>query len=118
VDRILLEGMLFKGRHGARPAEKTQAQEFKVDVEVEADLHRPGRTDRLEDTVDYTSVYAIAKEIVEGTSVNLIETLADRIATRVLDVPRVDGVSVRVTKWPASMRPIDAAAVHIRRTRA
>jgi dihydroneopterin aldolase len=118
VDRILLEGMLFKGRHGARRQEKTEAQEFKVDVEVDADLHRPGRTDRLEDTIDYTRVHAIAKDVIEGESVNLIETLADRIADRVLNLPRVGGVSVRVTKWPASMRPFDGAAVHIRRTRA
>lgn len=110
--------MQFSGRHGARPAERLQAQDFKVDIEVDADLIQPGRTDRLEDTVDYTQVRAIAKEVVEGEPVNLIETLADRIATRVLDLPRVEGVSVRVTKWPASMRPLDGAAVHIKRTRA
>jgi dihydroneopterin aldolase len=115
---ILLAGLRFSGRHGARAEERAQAQEFKVDVEVEADLHRAGRTDRLEDTVDYTRVHAIAREVVEGESVNLIETLAGRIADRVLDLPRVGGVSVRVTKWPASMRPLDGAAVHIRRTRA
>jgi 7,8-dihydroneopterin aldolase/epimerase/oxygenase len=63
-------------------------------------------------------VHAIAKEVVEGESVKLIETLADRIAARVLELDRVAAVSVRIAKRPASMRPIDGAAVQIRRTRA
>lgn len=118
MDRIVLEGMGFSGRHGVRPAEREQAQEFKVDVEVDTDLVRSGRSDRVEDTIDYRSVYAIVKEIVEGESVKLIETLAERIAQRVLDLEGVLAVSVRVAKRPASMKPIEAAAVQIRRIRA
>ena len=117
MDRIELEGMLFSGRHGVRPAEREQAQEFRVDVELDADLVQAGHTDRVKDTVDYRRVRAIAKEVVEGESVQLIETLANRIAERVLDLERVVAVSVRIAKRPESMRPIDAAAVQIRRTR-
>ena len=89
-----------------------------MDIEVEADLSRAGRTDRLEDTIDYTQVRAIAKETIEGESVNLLETLASRIADRILALPRVQAVTVRVVKRPPSMAPIDGAAVHISRTRA
>jgi dihydroneopterin aldolase len=118
VDRIQLQGMSFQGRHGARPAERERPQEFKVDLEVDCDLEKPGRTDQLEDTIDYTKLRAIAKEVIEGESVSLLETLAAQIADRVLDVPHVAAVSVRVAKRPASMQPIEAAAVHINRTRA
>jgi 7,8-dihydroneopterin aldolase/epimerase/oxygenase len=117
MDRILLEGMVFSGRHGVRPAERKQAQDFKVDIDVDTDLVRPGQTDRVEDTVDYRRVHAIAKEIVEGESVKLIETLAERIAERVLNIELVHAVSVRIAKRPASMKPIEAAAVLIRRVR-
>lgn len=110
--------MTFSGRHGVSAAERQRAQQFKVDVEVETDLNVPGRTDRVEDTVDYRLVRTIAMEVIEGESASLIETLADRIATRVLRLPKVDAVSVRIAKRPASMKPIDAAAVHIKRTRA
>ena len=118
MDRIALEGMVFSGRHGVRPAEREHPQEFRVDVSVDADLVAPGRSDRVEDTVDYRLVYAIAKDVVEGESAKLIETLAHRIAGRVLELDKVVAVSVRIAKRPESMRPIDAASVKIRRARA
>ena len=110
--------MSFQGRHGVREAEREHAQEFKVDVEIEADLAPAGRSDSIADTVDYTKVRAAAREVVEGTSRKLLETLAADIAGRVLALPGVATVSVRISKFPASMQPIEAAAVHIKRTRA
>jgi dihydroneopterin aldolase len=118
MDRIELRGMAFQGRHGVRPAEREQPQEFKVDIEVEAELAEAGRTDHVADTVDYTAVRAAAKEVIEGESRKLLESLASAIAQRVIAMPRVHAVSVRVAKRPASMQPIDAAAVRINRTRA
>jgi dihydroneopterin aldolase len=110
--------MAFQGRHGARPAEREHAQEFKIDLEVECDMHKPAESDDLADALDYTRLRAIVRDVVEGPHVNLIETLAHRIAQRVLDEPGVTSASVRVAKRPPSMQPIDSAAVHIKRTRA
>ena len=110
--------MSFSGRHGVGAAERERAQRFKVDIELDADLSEAGRTDQLEDTIDYRQVRAIAKDAIEGESVKLIETLATRIAEGVLALPKVKAVTVRVAKRPASMSPIEAAAVHISRTRA
>src|SRR5213082_1376986 len=118
VDRIELRGMSFQGRHGVRPAEREQPQDFKVDIEVEADLAAAGRTDRLADTVDYTAVRAAAREVIEGESRQLLESLASAIAEKVIAMPRVESVSVRLAKRPPSMQPIEAAAVRINRTRA
>lgn len=118
MDRVLLEGMSFQGRHGVRAAEREEPQEFRVDVEVDCDLSEPGRTDRIEDTIDYTRVRAIAQDVIEGESHRLLESLAARIAERVLQLPKVGAVAVRIAKRPASMLPIEAAAVRINRTRA
>lgn len=118
MDRILLEGMSFQGRHGVRPAERERPQEFKVDVEVDCDLSEAGKSDRIEDTLDYRQVRAIVKQVMEGESQKLLETLAARIADQVLQLQRVGGVSVRISKRPESMQPIAAAAVRINRTRA
>jgi dihydroneopterin aldolase len=118
MDRIELRGMAFQGRHGVRPGERAEPQEFRVDIEVEADLGQAGASDRLEDTVDYSRLRAIAREVVEGPSHQLLEALASAIAQRALQVERVESVAVRVAKRPASMQPIDSAAVRIYRTRA
>jgi dihydroneopterin aldolase len=118
MDRIVLQGMAFSGRHGVRPEEREHAQRFKVDIELDTDLAEAGRTDQVADTIDYRQVRTIAKETIEGESVKLLETLAARIADRVLAIPKVMAVTVRVAKRPSSMSPIEAAAVHISRTRA
>ncbi len=118
MDRIQLSGMSFQGRHGVRDAERAQPQEFKVDIEVECDLGRAGHSDALADTIDYTTIRAIARKVVEGESVKLLETMATRMTDQVLLIPGVAAVSVRIAKRPPSMEPIEAASVHIYRTRA
>jgi len=110
--------MSFQGRHGVRPAEREQVQEFVVDVEVDCDLSAAGRTDEIAATVDYRQIHSIAKDVIEGEPHKLLESLASLIADRVLNLPRVTATSVRIAKRPLSMRPIGGAAVHIYRTRA
>ena len=51
-DRILLEGMVFHGRHGTLPAERELGQPFVVDLELRLNLRPAGLSDDLEQTVD------------------------------------------------------------------
>ena len=98
-DRIRLEGMVFYGLHGVDPAEKALGQRFVVDLEVERDLRKPGRTDDVGDTINYAQLYRIARGVLEGPSMNLIEALAEGIARRVAEsCPGVDAIRVRVRK--------------------
>lgn len=117
MDRIVLEGMVFSGRHGVSDAERSRSQQFTVDIEVDAKLSRAARSDRLEDTIDYRRIRSIAKEVIEGESVQLVEALAGRIADKTMLLSRVAAVTVKVTKRPASMEPIAAASVVLRRKR-
>lgn len=89
-----------------------------MDIDVACDLTDAGRSDKLADTVDYTRIHAIAKAVIEGAPAQLIESLASSVADQVLQLPRVEAVTVRIAKRPASMQPIDSAAVRINRTRA
>jgi dihydroneopterin aldolase len=99
ADRILLEGMVFHGRHGTLPSERELGQPFVVDVELRLNLRPAGLSDKLEETVDYGEVHRQSKEIVEGTPVNLTETVAERIAAAILDGhPLVEAVRVKVAK--------------------
>lgn len=118
-DRILLEGMEFHGFHGVNESEKRQGQRFTVDVEMTADLSRASETDDLEDTVNYSRVFGLVKEIVEGQSRDLIETVAGEIAGRVLEDFAVEEIRVRVSKpdVPLKGAKLKGAAVEIFRRR-
>ena len=99
MDRILLNGMVFYGSHGTLPAERELGQPFLVDVELRLDLRPAGLSDDLARTVDYGQVHRQVREIVEGPPVNLTETVAERIATAILeDHPPVEAVRVKVAK--------------------
>jgi 7,8-dihydroneopterin aldolase/epimerase/oxygenase len=98
-DRILLEGMIFHGRHGTLPAERELGQPFVVDVELRLDLRPAGISDDLARTVDYGEVHRGVREIVEGPPAGLTETVAERIAAYVLEEhPLVEAVRVKVAK--------------------
>tara|TARA_Y100000590_G_scaffold281586_1_gene316724 strand:- start:82 stop:456 length:375 start_codon:yes stop_codon:yes gene_type:complete len=98
MDRIGLTGMAFYGRHGATREEKASSQEFVVDIEIIKDLQKPGTTDKLDDTVDYSKVYMVIKSIIEETSFNLIEGIADAIATKIMETFDTDKIIIKVTK--------------------
>lgn len=97
-DRIVLEGMVFFGHHGALKEERALGEQFEVDVEMETSLLKAGVSDALADTINYGDVYAAVREIVEGPSVQLLERLADRIASRIIGDFSPDAVRIRVRK--------------------
>jgi dihydroneopterin aldolase len=118
MDRILLNGLVFFGRHGCHAAEKELGQKFTVDIELECDLRRAGETDALEDTVDYVAVYNTAKEIIEGEPVQLLENLAQRIAEFALQDPKVVSAWVRIRKPHVAIPgALDYLGVEITRSR-
>ncbi|HET7181075.1 MAG TPA: dihydroneopterin aldolase [Candidatus Limnocylindrales bacterium] len=119
TDRIVLAGMAFQARHGVNDWEKVEAQRFEVDVELEVDVRPAGIADDLAKTVDYRAVYAATREIVEGTTFDLIESLAEAIAQRLLaDQALVDAVVARVRKPEVRLDgPLAYSGVEIRRVR-
>ena len=100
MDYIHLNEMAFYGFHGALVEENKLGQRFGVTVSLATDLQEAGKTDNLDKTVNYAEVYAICEEIVEGDAVKLIETVAEKIATALLDVysEKVMGVRVVLVK--------------------
>ncbi len=118
MDRILIHGAHFYGRHGVSEEERRVGGHYTVDLELTYDLTRAGASDDLRDTISYSDVYRTAREIVEGTSYHLIEALADQIATMVLSRYPAQAVLVRVKKEPPPVvGVIDYAGVEIVRER-
>lgn len=97
-DCIRLTGMSFYGYHGVAAAERETGRMFEVDCELEVDLAEAGRSDQLTDTIDYAKVYDIVRETVEGTAFSLLEGLAGRLATQILDDFGAYRVTLRVRK--------------------
>jgi 7,8-dihydroneopterin aldolase/epimerase/oxygenase len=114
-DLLVLEGMSFYGYHGDTEAERTLGNRFHVDVEVRIDLSEAGRSDNLGDTFDYARAFGLIREVVEEQQYNLIETLAAKIAARMLAEPRVESVKVRVGKQPPIPGSIERCSVIIER---
>jgi dihydroneopterin aldolase len=119
TDRIVLADLTFFARHGVEPWEKLEEQAFNVDVELGLDLGPAGRSDDLAQTVDYAAVYRLVQRVVEGPSVDLIEALAETIASEILaGNARVEEVVVRVRKPDVQLGgPLGSAGVEIRRGR-
>lgn len=77
--------MEFYGYHGVFKEENKLGQRFRVDLTVELDLKKAGEDDDLEQTVNYASLYNLCKSIVEGESYKLIEAVAEKISSSILD---------------------------------
>ena len=105
-DRIALTGLRVRGFHGVLSVEREQGQDFLVDVVLTLDLRPAAASDDVADTVHYGELAERLAAVVAGEPVDLIETLAARLADVCLDDPRVSRALVTVHKPDA---PIAAA---------
>jgi dihydroneopterin aldolase/2-amino-4-hydroxy-6-hydroxymethyldihydropteridine diphosphokinase len=118
TDRIVLQGISARGCHGVLDVEKTDGQDFVVDVTLEVDLRRAGRSDLLAHTVNYAEVAADIVALITGPSLDLIEKLADQIAAAALRRPLVQAVEVTVHKPQAPVGvPFEDVRVLVERRR-
>ena len=84
MDKIIMSGMRFYGRHGVLPQEKELGQTFVVDVELFLDLKAAGENDDMSHTVSYADVFEVVKDVVTGRPYDLIEAVTQNIAREVL----------------------------------
>ncbi len=96
--KIRLHNMTFYGFHGVSRAERETGCRFEVDCELDLDIGKSARSDKLDDTVNYTAIFGTVEEIVQKNKFRLLETLVSRIATKIeTDFP-VRRIIVRVRK--------------------
>ena len=118
LDRITIRGIEAYGHHGVLPEERRDGQRFVVDIDLELDTRAAAQSDDLSRTVDYGSLTVRVHDAVASEPVDLIETLAQRVADLVLDAEPVRWVRVTVHK-PEAPIPVTFAdvAVTIERSR-
>lgn len=112
TDRIEIKGIQVLARHGLLEHERVEPQPFLIDLTVYLDLTGAAVSDELADTVDYGRLAQAAHDVVAGESHLLIETVADRVARKVLGEPRVERVSVTVHK-PEAPIPLEFGDVAV-----
>ncbi|MDR7074880.1 dihydroneopterin aldolase [Fictibacillus barbaricus] len=119
MDKIYVNGMKFYGYHGVFPEEQKLGQRFNIDVMLTLDLSKAGLSDDLDATVNYKEVYDAVKEIMEGDSVKLLESLAESISATLLGkFTSIDETTVKVIKPdPPIPGHYDSVAVEITRGR-
>jgi dihydroneopterin aldolase len=112
TDRIQVDGIEVLARHGVLDHEKVESQRFLIDLSVLLDLSKAGASDDLADTVDYGRLAQVAHDVVAGESHQLIEKVADRVATTLLAEPGVERVIVSVHK-PDAPIPLEFGDVSV-----
>lgn len=116
MDKIIFEKMQFYAYHGFFEEENKLGQKFEIDLEMYLNLKKAGLSDCLEDTVHYGKVYEAVKEILTGSKMKLLESLAERIAEELLKSFSISAVIVRVRKLnPPIHGYLQSVSVEIKR---
>ncbi len=119
MDRVSLRGLRVHGHHGVYEGEREEGQIFVVDVELSLDTRPAAEGDDLTRTVHYGVLAEEIVSVVEGDPVDLIETLAQRIADVCLAHEPVQEAEVIVHKPDAPITvPFDDVTITIKRSRA
>lgn len=116
---IRLQNAVFYGYHGNHHEERFLGGRFHIDVEMETDFSTAAEEDKLPLTINYEAVYALIQDIVTNQSFKLIESLAERIASSVLEqFSGVNAVAIRVRKPAVPLKGvIDFVEVEVREQR-
>ncbi|QBG46501.1 dihydroneopterin aldolase [Verrucomicrobia bacterium S94] len=114
MDKIFIRDLALRCIIGIYPEERREKQDVVINVEMHADLRSAGRSDNIEETVDYKAIKKAILALVEGSSFQLIESLAEHVAEIALANKMVKRVIVTIDK-PGALRFARASAVEISR---
>src|SRR3954467_11141994 len=119
TDTIFIKGVVIHARHGVMDHETEVGQRFVIDLELGIDLSDSSGTDRLVDTVSYSSVVSTATPAFKNVNYKLLERAAGAVADAVLGAfPRVGAIKVTVHKPHAPIAAIfDDVGVVLTRAR-
>lgn len=119
TDRIAVTGVQVFAHHGVLQSERDFGQTFIIDFTVSADLAAAGASDDLTQTLDYAQLTNQAVAAIKTDPVDLIETLAERVAAALLEHPLARAVEVTIHKPEAPIEhPFSDVSVTVVRHRA
>jgi len=116
MDRIYIRDLALRCIIGLYPEERKNKQDVIINIVLETDLRAAGKSDSLNDTVDYKAIKLAILDFTENSSFQLIESLAEGIAAICLKDARVQNATVTIDK-PGALRFCRSVAVEITRSR-
>jgi len=105
MDKILIKKINCPAHVGVTTEERSTVQRLSIDIEFLIDARKPARTDSIQDAIDYSEVAAAVAEICAKQPYRLIETIAEKVAERVLSDFPTSGTRVLVRKISPPMQP-------------
>lgn len=118
TSHVFIDGIRMHARHGVLAQERITGNDYTIDVDAEYDVSAAMRSDQVDDTLNYASVFNIVKTEMNIPS-QLIEHVAGRIADRLLeDFPDIKSLKIKIRKEnPPMGADCDGAGVEIRAAR-
>ncbi|WP_038247788.1 dihydroneopterin aldolase [Ghiorsea bivora] len=114
MDLVLIEGLEVRTVIGIYDWEREIRQTVRLDLEMAWDISKAGKTDNIEDTLDYKSVSKRLIDFVEASEFGLIESLAEHCAQIIRDEFSVPWLRLKMSK-PGAVRGSENVAVLIER---
>ncbi len=116
--RMQLDGIRFRGRHGASRAERGLPQDFMASVDIELPLNAFPRADSLRGVFDYGKLAELVVDEGTRSSYRLLETLADKLIRRIFNESPAISATVRIRKFgPPTPVSVDSATIELRAVR-
>jgi len=116
MDKIYIRDLALRCITGLYPEERENKQDVVINVVMETDLRAAGKSDDLNDTVDYKTIKLNILDFVENSDYQLIESLAEGIAGICLADSKIQSATVTIDK-PGALRFAKSVAVEVTRTR-
>ena len=116
MDKVIIKDLLARGIIGVYDWERDKPQEILINIVLYGDISKAGRTDNIEDSINYKTVAKGAQSLAENCQRMTVEALAHDIADFCLETPGVEKVLVRVEK-PGAVRFAGSVGVEIERKR-
>ena len=116
LDTVKIERLELDCIIGINPWERLTKQQITIDIEIDTDLTAAGKSDSIEDTINYRTIAKTVTTEVEKSDYGLVESIGAKIADICLEDNRVFSVRVTVRK-PGAVRKASAVGIVIRRNR-
>jgi FolB domain-containing protein len=115
MDKVIIKDLVARGIIGVYDWERTKPQEILINIILFGNLEKAGRTDNIEDSINYKTIAKGAQSLAEKCERQTVEALAADISSYCLESPGVDKVIVRVEN-PGAVRFADSVGVEIERS--